>query len=224
MLDNGYVYLAATRLSLYRSSEDWAMVIEVFGFSPRSGVPDTHIYSFASSLAHRQPPANFASRKGYDNYIANNPNNESRFIYPMTEGPWIDEQNTEFVAVEANRIQVRSEDIRIPSFDEYKQYGIALAESPRVHIFELCRYLAEISRKALLATPEEKRINVPAELEQIMELDEWHHPNVVALEHPSETETFRQLAEVLATGNVGLYRPSESPNTHWRNWPDGGTL
>jgi hypothetical protein len=33
MLDNGYVYLAATRLSLFRSPRDWAMVIEVFGFS-----------------------------------------------------------------------------------------------------------------------------------------------------------------------------------------------
>src|SRR5690349_24690426 len=43
MLDNGYVYLAATRLSLFRAAPDWAMVIEVFGFSPRSGLPDTHI-------------------------------------------------------------------------------------------------------------------------------------------------------------------------------------
>jgi hypothetical protein len=32
MLDNGYVYPAATRLSLYRTPEDWAMVIEVFGY------------------------------------------------------------------------------------------------------------------------------------------------------------------------------------------------
>ncbi|MGI8904947.1 MAG: DUF7003 family protein [Candidatus Sumerlaeaceae bacterium] len=38
MLDNGYVYLAATGLSLYRSTMNWAMVIEVFGFSP-SGMP-----------------------------------------------------------------------------------------------------------------------------------------------------------------------------------------
>jgi hypothetical protein len=41
MLDNEYVYLAATRLSLYRTAAVWAMVIEVFGFSPRAGLPDT---------------------------------------------------------------------------------------------------------------------------------------------------------------------------------------
>ncbi len=32
MLDNGYVYLAATQLALYRSVTNWAMVVEVFGF------------------------------------------------------------------------------------------------------------------------------------------------------------------------------------------------
>ena len=53
MLDNGYVYLAATRLSLYRSVSDWAMVIEVFGFSPRAGLPDTSILTFASRLHNR---------------------------------------------------------------------------------------------------------------------------------------------------------------------------
>ena len=56
MLDNGYVYLAATRLSLYRSTTDWAMVIEVFGFSPRAGLPDTSIQTFASRLHDRDRP------------------------------------------------------------------------------------------------------------------------------------------------------------------------
>jgi hypothetical protein len=61
MLDNGYVYLAATRLSAFSSSEDWALVIEVFGFSPRSRVPDVHIYTFASTLYNRDPAANYVS-------------------------------------------------------------------------------------------------------------------------------------------------------------------
>lgn len=50
MLDNGYVYPAATRLSLFRSSADWAMVIEIFGYSPRAGIPDTHVYTFGSRV------------------------------------------------------------------------------------------------------------------------------------------------------------------------------
>ena len=58
MLDNGYVYLSATRLSLHRSLEDWAMVIEVFGFSPRADLPDTFIYTFASKLRDRNRRSN----------------------------------------------------------------------------------------------------------------------------------------------------------------------
>jgi hypothetical protein len=53
MLDDGYCYLAATRLSLVRSPSNWAMVIEVFSFSPRAGMPDLVVYTFASRLRER---------------------------------------------------------------------------------------------------------------------------------------------------------------------------
>src|SRR5688572_16028787 len=55
MLDNGYVYPAASRLSLFRSPDDWAMVIELFGFSPRAGLPDLNVSTFASTLTDRDP-------------------------------------------------------------------------------------------------------------------------------------------------------------------------
>jgi hypothetical protein len=45
--------------------------------------------------------------------------------------------------------------------------------------FELCRFLADIAREQVLATPEERRISVLPEMEQILQLEEWHHPNVV---------------------------------------------
>src|ERR1700738_732190 len=83
MLDNGYVYLAATRLSLHRTEIDWALVIEVFGYSPRSGLPDTHIYTFASSLHNRNLPEKYVNRQAYDNYLLHNPHNESRFVFPI---------------------------------------------------------------------------------------------------------------------------------------------
>lgn len=62
MLDNGYVYLAATRLSLYRSATDWAIAIEVFGFSPRAGLPDTHI----SRPHDRNTPEKYNSQLAYE--------------------------------------------------------------------------------------------------------------------------------------------------------------
>jgi hypothetical protein len=225
MLDNGYIYLAATRLLLYRSMADWAMVIEVFGFAPRAGFPDTCIHTFASRLHNRNRPEDYVTREAYERYLANNPHNESRFVSPIHEGPWQEAANQEYVAEDANEVVVRGEAVRLPPVDKYGRHGIELEQQPRVQMFELCRLLGEIAREQVLATPEERRISIRPEMQQILQLEEWHHPNVVDEDdRPSGSETFQQLAQVLATGDVGHYNPSQPPNTHWRNWPEGGRL
>lgn len=222
MLDNGYVYLAATRLSLFRSSADWALVTEVFGFSPRTGVPDTYISTFGSRLANRKSEADFISENALHNYLACNPNNEPRFVWPISEGDWID---GEAVARGTRTIELRGRLADTPSLEDLAKYGVEPDQPGELQIFELCRYLAAIHRDDVLATDQERRGNVPDELEQILVLDEWNHPDVVDdSKRPSGSETFRQLSEVLITGYVSLYRPSLPPNTHWKNWPEGGTL
>ena len=120
MLDNGYVCLAATRLSLYRSVADWAMVIEVFGFSPRSQLPDTHIYRFASQLHDRDTPDQYTGREFfYDRYLANNPNNDSRFVFPIAAGLWQDADDGEILGEDASEIVVRATILNVtPSTSE----------------------------------------------------------------------------------------------------------
>ena len=108
---------------------------------------------------------------------------------------------------------------------EYGQRGVAVENPPRVRVFELCRFLADVARDSVLATANERRVSVLPDMTQILQLEEWHHPNVVDDDdRPSGSETFQQLAQVLATGNLEFYRPSRPPNTHWRNWPEGGRL
>lgn len=221
MLDNGYVYLAATRLSLFRSEEDWAIVLEVFGFSPRSGLPDTHIHTFASKLYNRDRAKNYDSQVAYQSYLSNNPYNDSRFVHPVEDGPWID-ADSEDVA-ESGEVIVRGRSVRLPPTNEYAGHGIELSRE-RPAVFEFCRYLADIARDEVLASPTERRISVLPEMRQILQLDHWHHPDVVSEEMPSEVESFRQLAQVLITGDVAFYKPNQQPNTHWSNWPEGGTL
>lgn len=224
MLDNGYFYLAKARLSLYRSDEDWALVIETFGFSPREGTPSTHIQTFASRLHHRDPPSRYVSREAFDRYLATNPHNEFRSVYPIKEGKWQDLEYSELVSEKAKRVAVRRRAIPLPAAGEYASHGIELREPPRVRVFELCRYLAAVVPEPVLATPEEQRISVRPEMTKILQLDEWHHPDLANDELPGNSETFRQLAKVLARGNVKHYKPTKAPNTHWRHWPDGGTL
>jgi hypothetical protein len=225
MLDNGYTYLAATRLSLFRSAKDWALVFEIFGFSPRGGLPDTHIQTFASRLHNRDKPKDYVTREAYQNYLADNPHNEYRSVWPVARGVWQDANNLSLVAKDAKEVVVRKKAIPLPRPEEYRRRGIKPKGSSRVEVFELCRYLAEVEREWVLATPRERRVSVRPEMKQILQLEEWHHPNVVDEdERPSRSQTFRQLAEVLATGDVKRYRPTREPNTHWRNWPEGGTL
>jgi hypothetical protein len=201
------------------------MVIEVFGFSPRAGLPDTHIHTFASTLYNRDAPEKYVNPEAYDRYLANNPNNDSRFVYPIDAGDWQDDQDNEIVAEDAREVFVRGQKQPMPSLDEYMQRGITVENPPRVRVFELCRFLADIARDSVLANAKERRISVLPDMTQILQLEEWHHPNVVEDDdRPSGSETFQQLAQVLATGNLEFYRPSRPANTHWRNWPEGGLL
>jgi hypothetical protein len=41
---------------------------------------------------------------------------------------------------------------------------------------------------------------------------------------PSSYETWQQLAKVIATGDINYYNPSMEPNTHWKHYPDSGSL
>lgn len=225
MLDNGYVYLAATRLSLFRSSTDWALVIEVFGFSPRAGLPDLNVSTFASTLTNRNRPADYVSTEAFENYLRNNPHNESRSFFPLDEGSWQDSETLELLSATSESHPVlRGREQTLPSRSEYARHGIELADPNGVYVYEYCRYLAAVARDEVLATPNEQRVSVAPTLEKLLVLDDWHYPNLVDDEWPSEVESFQQLARVLETGDVGVYRPTTAGNTHWKHWPDGGTL
>lgn len=225
MLDNGSVYLAATRLSLYRSKADWALVIEVFGFSPQVGIPDTQIFTSGSRIVGLKTEDEFATTKSHLQYLAKAQHQESRFVFPVDEGPWQSRHHSHAHAIGASEVIVRGQSIPLPYLKQYKQFEIEVNSTRDIAVHEACRYLAAIERDRVLATDIERRGNVPDELEQIMQLEEWHHPDVADdSNRPGGSETFQQLAAVLATGDTGLYAPTMEPNTHWKNWPEGGTL
>lgn len=225
MLDNGYVYLAAARLSLHRSETDWALVSEIFGFSPRNGAPDVGVWSFGSRLANRRTAADYASEDAYRNYLRVHANDDSAFFYPLGDG-WQESDDRELVARDATLLTVRGKDVAIPARDELRLFGIEPSEPEpdRLRTFEVCRYVAAIERDLVLATPEERRTRVPADLHEVLVLDDWHHPDTVTGQVASETAAFRSIAQVLATGNLAAYDAGEPGNTHWSNWPDGGSL
>ncbi len=222
VLDNGYVYLAATRMSAYRSDVDWAIVIEVFGFSPRSGDPDVQIYTFSSKLHDRNPLSNYVTEEAYDNYLKSNPYNESRFIYPVENNDWQNEEELEYVNAEAV-CTLRGREVTIPDVSLFQELGIELEEE-NLLTFEFCRYLAEKYRDSVLCTEAEKRVSILPEMKLILQLEQWNHPDVSGGELPSSSETFKQVAVAIESGSAKSYQPCQKPNTHWKNWPEAGTL
>jgi hypothetical protein len=222
MLDNPYVYLAATRLTLYRSQADWALVFEVFGFAPRAGLPDLSIWTFASRLRDRNPPEKYRSPEAYQGYLAQHPNDESRFFHPIAPSGWEDPANGALVANSATGVVVRGEVVPLPTSDDLVRHNVRPSRPTRISVVELCRFLAETRRESVLGTEEERRISVPTELDEILRLDEWTHPDLAAGERPSAMGSLQQLAGILAFGPGAGYHPATRPNTHWSNWPDGG--
>lgn len=208
---------AAARLSLFRSEADWALVFEEFSLSPDR--PTCTVQTIASRLHARTPvykdPAMEARR------LAQSPHAEAAFFEPIEPGPWQDPENESLVSLDVSELLLRGRAVPLPTPADYERVGIQLRDPDRDHVFELCRYLAAVERDAVLATPQERRTNVPPELEQLLVLDEWSHLDLdesAGPGRPSNSETFHQLARVLETGDLSHYRPTEPPNTHWRHW------
>lgn len=223
MLDNGYVYLAASRLAIFRSNDDWALTFEIFGYSPRSGLPDLSVTTFGSNLSETRTVADYVSEQAFEAYRVNYRHWRSEYFHPIEDETWLDEDDQESVAENASMLTLRGRSIPLPKDDDYAKAGMVGTPHEKRSVAELSRALAATHRDYVLATESERRVCVPPALSQLMLLDDWHHPDVVADELPSQTQTFRELASVMATGDAGLYLGG-SGNTHWSNWPEGGTL
>jgi hypothetical protein len=99
---------------------------------------------------------------------------------------------------------------------------------------DIGRYVAYQYADLCRATEVEKRMHLPANLPELMTIDEWHHRSWYysfssstpgfSGDAPSSYETYRLIAEVLANRDPSRWRPTLKPNNHWTNWPQAGSL
>ncbi|WP_276479816.1 DUF7003 family protein [Paraflavitalea pollutisoli] len=213
MFDNGYVYLVDSRLSAYRNEKEWALLIEVVGYSYRGGGHDG-----ITNCLHV-----------YGNCLPFGPGTRNEnFLYltaDSEEGETFDEEYEQALNPTTNSMQLREQKITIPhDIDYYKSAGVDLENPPKVNIWEFLRGINLGYKEQFLATEKEIRQRIPADLPRVLLLDEWFHPDLASEEKPGNHRTFQMIAQVLETGNPRLYQPTEQPNNHWKNWPLGGTL
>lgn len=101
---------------------------------------------------------------------------------------------------------------------------IAVAAKSGEDLVDVLRRLVPRHRELLLAEEGELRRRIRVDIPEVLRLDQWNHPDLAGGSRPSQSETFCQIADVLTTGDLGLYSPRLQPNTHWSNWPDSGSL
>jgi len=65
------------------------------------------LVTFGSRLLREKGPGDYVSREAFDNYLATNPHNESRFLYPISEDSWQDPETDELVAEDASVVELR---------------------------------------------------------------------------------------------------------------------
>jgi len=212
MLDNGYIYPIVSRLSAYGNRHSWVIVIEVAGYHYRfyghSGVENCQ-YIFGNHL-HFPPGMN------NDNVLNVTADSE--------EGPTFIRDLFGTLQPEVNSLLIRGQKVTIPKDPAfYESRQVTLSNPPDIRIYEFLRACLPELKEELLSLEEELFDSFRLDLPRILRLDEWHHPDVAIEEMPSENETFQMIAAVLERGDAALYTPKNNPNTHWSNWPGGGT-
>ncbi len=136
-----------------------------------------------------------------------------------------DGYETDWVNPKAKSLVVRGTSIEIVhERAAYESLGIKLEDSKRIYVFELLRALVVEHKNKFLFSDEQLRRILPSGIKKVLQLEEWHHIGQDGWGKPSKSETFQMLAKVLVTGDSKEYRPSQTANTHWSHWPEGGQL
>lgn len=213
MLDHGHVYLAATRMHGYRDENRWIILIERLGYNNRGGGHNgiqNDMYFFGNCLDF------------YPGDLAGN------ILFPTSDSPagaTFDHLFQEFVRPKVSSIMIRDREVPFPKdAKKYKEWGIELSDPPRIYAYELLRWLAENNLDDLLAYQEEIRHRIPKDIPHFFTLGKWNHPCIAKREKPSQSQTFRQIANAMQTGDFNKITSPDPPNTHWSHWPLGGTL
>lgn len=192
-LNHGYYYAIDCRLHAFGDGTRWALVVETVGYNPRGTNAYDVLHYFGNCLT--------AGGIGFEN---------DDFLGRIENMDDIEDRDEPEVFAGGPTIRVRDQDLAVDA-------------APGAELVDVFRALVPEHRELLLATEAEVRRRIPPDLPKLLQLDEWHQPDLFE-SPPSDAEVYQQLAEVVAACDPGEYHPSESPNTHWSNWPESGSL
>jgi len=128
----------------------------------------------------------------------------------------------DYLKPQVQTMRIRGHIVPVPhDVKIYESKGIELVNKDEIYPEELLRALTPEYREYFFLTEEEKQKEFREPIPLLLQLEEWRHPlesEPGILEKPSGCEAFQLIAKVIATCDPKEYRPTERPNTHWRNW------
>jgi hypothetical protein len=223
-LGHPYVYTANSRLTLYADQSSWALVSEVSGYNPRADA----FLSTITWLGNHLERLGLAGDKNQFTY-------NIEFV-TLIKGDAMNAAVEHFEQSQTSiEIQVRDQRVLVPAQVSTFVPKIAGGSWPKdAEPQDIGRYIAYEYADLCRATNAEKRMHLPGGLPELMIIDQWHHrrwfyshlPGMLGPsgDAPSSYETYRLIAEVLATRDPSRYAPTLKPNSHWSNWPEAGSL
>lgn len=192
-LGHGYYYAVDARLRALGDAARWALVVETVGYNPSGFNLIDVIHTFGNCLTSGAP--------GYENEDFHDR------IDNMDDVESGDDPETYLGTAP---LVVRGHAIRV---------GAPKGED----LPSTFRRLVPAHRDLLFGDDAEVRRRLPADLPQLLQLEEWNQPDLFETP-PSQSETYQLIAVVLESLDPARYRPTLAPNTHWSNWPDSGSL
>jgi hypothetical protein len=210
----GTFYPVDVRLSVYRSDQSWGIIIETLVFDDG---PTRHdcIRSLAFCYGSDLPEAPGVRYR------------QARLTDDGPSGPLFDPADILGHVISPSATDMRVRETIIPVTTDstaYAQAGIKLRDPPRILGFELLRLVLPRYRRLFFSREGELTDWLGCRMTLFLRLDEWRHPDNEREEKPHDSESFQMIAEVIAANNPNLYCPTERPNTHWKDWPNAGTL
>jgi hypothetical protein len=204
VLDNIYYQHAVIRLSAFRSPEEWLVTFQWIAVFQERSLMDT-VFAYGNKIPN--PGLQFGD--------------EDMIAAPTSELFW-DEHGGFGLDKFDFELLIRGRSFHFtPTVEDYRHAGIDpyANDSAAVQILRLLTW--KIPNELFM----EDRLLLDAcsrqgaHLENLLQLDEWHDPNITQGEIPSQSPCFQSLAEALAQGDPTFYKcPSELINTHWSNW------
>jgi hypothetical protein len=194
---------AGMRLTAFRDDAEWLIVFEKVAYSDAEGTFLNMIYAYGNKLA----------KPGFQAQSVR------RVVKEVPSDPiWDDEMN--FLLDMSNFSLLINGSIRqfSPSEDIYNKAKINLNDDSdsALKVLRLIMYFIpdEVfsNDDELLAAC--NRANIP----KFIQLNEWHHPDVLKGELPSHSVCFQTLAQAIAENKIELFSCPEEINTHWSCW------